>query len=63
MPSPSNDNIFSSLLKLALGVGTVLVGAYAFSKYKDKLKLDERIEKLEELIKGLTGKKTPLEDQ
>ena len=63
MPSTSNDNIFSSLLKLMLGVGTVLVGAYAFSKYKDKMKVDERIQKLEDLIKGFSGKQKPLEDQ
>jgi Na+-transporting NADH:ubiquinone oxidoreductase subunit NqrC len=40
----------SSLLKVALGAGTVIGGAYVFSRLKEKQDADVRLERMEQIL-------------
>ena len=44
----------SSALRVALGAGTVLGGAFIISRIKDKQSMEARIERLEQMVQQLS---------
>lgn len=48
---------FRSLLNIAMGAGTVVSGAYIYSRIKEKQETEKRLERMEQILEEIDKKK------